>query len=109
MPKKKRLAGRTTKVHLQAVPKTEKRGAKKMARERLAGLGQFLQGQAELTIENSHVSESSVVIANLLSNPGPVVVQYYTLLPGYGFKVHLSAPVTADTPFNYVILLGELF
>ncbi len=46
---------------------------------------------------------------NLLGNPGPVVVQYYTLLPDYGFKVHLSAPVTADTPFNYVILLGELF
>ena len=30
-PKKKRLAGRNTKVHLQAVPKTEKRGVKKMA------------------------------------------------------------------------------
>ena len=30
-PKKKRLAGRNTKVHLQAVPKTEKRSAKKMA------------------------------------------------------------------------------
>ncbi len=29
-PKKKRLAGHATKVRLQAVPKTEKRGAKKM-------------------------------------------------------------------------------
>ena len=153
-PKKKRLAGRNTKVHLQAVPKTEKRSAKKMAsspgiidstiveqavpaialpetrtsehvtempiavslkkderlaREKLAGSGQILQGQAEITIENSHVSVSSVVMMNLLGNPGPVVVQYYTLLPDYGFKAHLSAPVTASTPYNYVILLGELF
>ena len=153
-PKKKRLAGRATKVRLQAVPKTEKRGAKKMTsspgiidstifeqvapalalpenradehgtewpaavslkkderptREKLSGSGQFLRGQAELTVKNSHVSSSSVVMVNLLGNPGPVVVQYYSLLPDYGFKVHLSAPVTADTPFNYVILLGELF
>ena len=156
VPKKKRLAGRNTKVHLQAVPKTEKRIAKKMApspgiidstiveqsmpdtalahpdtrmnehvterpiavslkkdekfaREKLAGGGQFLQGQSEITIENSHVSASSVVMVNLLGNPGPVVVQYYTMLPDYGFKVHLSAPVSANTPFNYVIFLGELF
>lgn len=153
-PKKKRLAGRATKVRLQAVPKTEKRGAKKMpsspgivdstlveqappviatpehpvnehvtempiavslkrdersAREKLSGSGQFLRGQSELTVQNSHVSTSSVVMVNLLGNPGPVVVQYYTMLPDYGFKVHLSAPVTVDTPFNYVILLGELF
>ncbi len=155
-PKKKRLAGRNTKVHLQAVPKTEKRIAKRMAsspgivdstiveqaipdsalslpdtrinehmterpiavsltkdekfaREKLAGAGQFLQGQSEITIENSHVSASSVVMVNLLGNPGPVVVQYYTMLPDYGFKVHLSSPVSANTPFNYVIFLGELF
>ncbi|HEU0003671.1 MAG TPA: hypothetical protein VFQ36_22375 [Ktedonobacteraceae bacterium] len=153
-PKKKRLAGRNTKVHLQAVPKTEKRSAKKMAsspgiiepivveqavpavplseirenesqtdkpvavslkkderpaRTKLAGTGQIAQGQAEITIENTLVSSSSVVMMNLLGNPGPVVVQYYTLLPDYGFKAHLSAPVTSNTPFNYVILLGELF
>src|SRR5690349_3299896 len=153
-PKKKRLAGRATKVRLQAVPKTEKRGAKKTtsspgiidstlveqmppatalpenpvgehvtekpvvvplkrdertAREKLSGAGQFLRGQSELTVQNSHVSTSSVVMVNLLGNPGPVVVQYYSLLPDYGFKIHLSAPVTADTPFNYVILLGEIF
>ena len=153
-PKKKRLAGRNTKVHLQAVPKTEKRGPKKMAsspgivestiveqafpastlpetresegrnetppavapkkeerpaREKLAGSGEILQGQAEITIENTHVSLSSVVMVNLLGNPGPVVVQYYTLLPNYGFKAHLSAPAASNTSFNYVILLGELF
>lgn len=153
-PEKKRLAGRATKVRLQAVPKTEKRGAKKMSsspgivdativeqvqpanappahsldehvtempaavslkkdekteREKLSGSGQFLRGQSELTVQNAHVSASSVVMVNLLGNPGPVVVQYYTLLPDYGFKVHLSAPVTADTRFNYVILPGEPF
>lgn len=79
------------------------------AREKLSGSGQFLRGQSELTVQNSHVSAASVVMVNLLGNPGPVVVQYYSLLPDYGFKVHLSAPVAADTPFNYVILLGELF
>ena len=153
-PKKKRLAGRNTKVHLQAVPKAEKRGPKKMAsspglvestiveqvlparspletresegrnetplavapkkeerpaREKLAGSGEILQGQAEITVENTHVSLSSVVMVNLLGNPGPVVVQYYTLLPNYGFKAHLSAPAASNTSFNYVILLGELF
>ena len=153
-PKKKRLAGRNTKVHLQAVPKTEKRSAKKMAsspgiveptiaeqalpaiplpeiresagqtekpmavslkkderaaRAKLAGAGQIVQGQSEIIVENTLVSSASVVMMNLLGNPGPVVVQYYTLLPDYGFKAHLSAPVTTNTPFNYVILLGELF
>lgn len=149
--KKKRLAGRNTKVQLQAVSKTEKRGGKKMSsssdviepgiepatsaipetqiregetekpaavsakkddrpvRVKLAGSGQFLQGQAEVTVENALVSSASVVLVTLLGNPGPLVVQYYTLLPDYGFKAHLSAPASANTPFNYVILLGELF
>jgi len=149
--KKKRLAGRNTKVRLQAVPKMEKRSVKRVAsssrtiepvlvraipaisetpvregetetpvavslkrddrpaREKLAGSGFVLQGQAEITVENVHVTSSSVVMVTLLGNPGPVVVQYYTLLPDYGFKVHLSAPATSNAPFNYVILLGELF
>ncbi len=81
----------------------------KSAREKLAGSGLLLQGQSETTIENAHVSASSVVMVTLLHNPGPVVVQYYTLLPEYGFIFHLSAPAASDTPFNYVILLGELF
>lgn len=147
--KKKRLAGRNTKVHLQAVPKQEKKAVKKSlaespknelasnqempaviplkegiteapvtvkvmkdsapVREKLAGTGHFLKGYAEVTIENAHITLSSVVMVTLLGDPGPVVVQYYTLLPAYGFTVHLSSPAKADTPFNYVILLGELF
>src|SRR5947209_5498079 len=78
-------------------------------REKLAGSGRFLQGHAEVTVENAHVTPASVVIVTLLGDPGPVVVQYYTLLPGFGFTVHLSSPAKTDTPFNYVILLGELF
>src|SRR5579884_1374487 len=77
--------------------------------EKLAGKGMILQGQAEVTIENKHVTASSIVVVNLLDNPGPVVVQYYSLLPSYGFKVHLSAPAISNTAFNYVILLGEVF
>ena len=78
-------------------------------REKLAGAGRFFQGHAEVTVENAHVTPASVVMVTLLGDPGPVVVQYYTLLPGFGFTVHLSSPAKTDTPFNYVILLGELF
>lgn len=146
--KKKRLAGRNTRVELQAIPKQEKKAGRKTvplaqriegtqvavvesaaplkeavtespsavkvrqrnvpAREKLAGTGKVLKGHAEVTVENSHVTSASVVLVSLLSNPGKIVVHYYTLLPGYGFTVHLSDAVMADTPFNYVILLGEL-
>ena len=124
--KKKRLAGRSTRVELQAVPKQEKlekKAAGKVtplaekreraeqelqAREKLSGSGVCAQGLGEATVKNSHVSASSVVLVSLLNDPGPVVVKYYTLLPGYGFTLHLSAPVEAETRFNYAILLGEL-
>jgi len=78
------------------------------AREKLSGTGKLIKGCAEVTVENSHVSAASLVLVTLLGDPGPVVVQYFTLLPGYGFTVHLSAPAGSDTAFNYVILLGEL-
>jgi hypothetical protein len=143
--KRQRPGARMTKVHLQAVSKSEKKPVKTsqpeesktvtneaverlpkqhmpaeqvfaLARlkpdtspEKLAGKGMILQGQAEVTIENKHVTASSIVVVNLLDNPGPVVVQYYSLLPSYGFKVHLSAPAISNTAFNYVILLGEVF
>lgn len=144
--KKKRLAGRNTRVELRAIPKQEKKAGKKTvplaqrtdgaqvvesvatlkevvteapsavrvrqrdnpAREKLAGAGKLLKGHAEVTVENSHVTSASVVLVSLLSNPGKIVVHYFTLLPGYGFTVHFSDEVVADTPFNYVILLGEL-
>jgi hypothetical protein len=146
--KKKRLAGRNTRVELQAIPKQEKKAGRKTtplagraesarvvvegsiaavkepateappavrmkqalppARERLSGTGMFLKGRAEATIENAHITPASVVLVTLLTNPGKVVVHYYTLLPGYGFTVHLSDEATADTPFNYAVLLGEL-
>lgn len=139
---KKRLAGRATRVRLQAVPRHEMspssellRGETLMVetgptpvtaqerttetssavqvhssrREKLSGSGVFLQGQTEAMIENRHVTAASVIAVTLLGNPGPVVVQYYSLLPGFGFKAHLSAPAAGETPFNYVILLGELF
>jgi hypothetical protein len=67
-----------------------------------------LKGRADSTVENRLVTSASLVMITLLSDPGPVVVQYFTLLPGYGFTVHLSAPAKADTSFNYVVLLGEL-
>jgi hypothetical protein len=148
--KKQRLAGRTTKVRLQAVPKTEKKSNGKIvvepgkneqspsdgvvavknktkrggapevegliegevrhtARGTLSGPGVFEQGQREVSIANAHITTTSVVVVSLVGDPGPVVVKYVSLQPQLGFTVHLSAPAEAKTPFNYVVLMSELF
>jgi len=149
--KKQRLAGRTTKVRLQAVPKSEKKSGGKilmeadknergtvggvqanvknsakrsstheadaliegrvrnMARGALSGSGVFKRGQQEVIVANTYVSPTSVIVVTLVGNPGPVVVKYISLEPQIGFTVHLSAPAGAKTPFNYVLLMGELF
>ncbi len=75
----------------------------------LSGSGVFESGQPDLMIHNPHITESSVIVITLTSNPGPVVVQYVSLHPYEGFTIHLTAPVTMKTSFNYVVLLGELF
>ena len=135
--KKHRLAGRTTKVRLQAVPKTEKKSGAKVqpetvdldhkqpagddhqtkagsdvstiTRGKLSGSGVFEQGQAEITVTNLSIASTSVVIVTLIGDPGPVVVHYVTLQPQIGFTIHLSAPAMKQTGFNYVILMTELF
>jgi hypothetical protein len=149
--KKRRLAGRTTKVHLQAVPKSEMKSGGKISieteknvrstdgeaqssvknyakrssrsgvvdlveaqvrstsRGSLAGSGIFKQGQREVMVANAHISPSSVVMITLVGDPGPVVVKYISLQPQIGFTIHLSAQAEAETPFNYVILMGEVF
>lgn len=115
LPKKKRLAGRNTKVELQAIPKMEKKVTRRVVPEKplekspmeTSSSNVVLRGHAEVTVQNAQISSSSVVVAVLMSDPGPVVIQYYSLLPGYGFTMHLSAPVTADTQFNYVVFQGE--
>lgn len=75
----------------------------------LSGSGFFASGQRETTIANPYITSTSVVLTTLTSNPGPVVVQYITLQPQVGFTVHLTAPTTMRTSFNYIVLLGELF
>ena len=149
--KKRRLAGRTTKVHLQAVPKSEKKSGGKISIEKekivrsadgeaqsdvknsakrssksgdsrlvegqvkssalasLAGSGIFKHGQREVMVANTHISPSSVVVVTLVGDPGPVVVKYISLQPQIGFTVYLSAQAEAETPFNYVVLRGEVF
>lgn len=74
----------------------------------LSGSGTFESEQSDVVIANSHITASSVVLVTLTTNPGPVVVQYISLQPEIGFTVHLTAPVTARTTFNYIILLGEM-
>jgi hypothetical protein len=66
------------------------------------GSGLIEQGQEEVTVSCAQVSARSVVTIMLAGNPGPVVVQYVTLHPDVGFTFHLSAPVSAPTPFNYL-------
>ena len=61
------------------------------------------QGQEEVMIPHSQISERSVVTVMLTGDPGPVVVHYISLQPAVGFTVHLSAPVAAPTPFNYIV------
>jgi len=128
-----RLGGRTTKVRLKAVAKSE--SLQKPVERNLAlyevptyprlsvlkpengdgradtgtfvkfsGSGVFESGQGEVAIMNTCISPSSVVLVTLIGDPGPVVVQFVTLRPAFGFTVHLSAPTQNTTPFNYVIL-----
>lgn len=75
----------------------------------LSGSGVFESGQSEAVVHNTHITESSVVVTMLTSDPGPVVEKYVSLQPYRGFTIHLTAPTTMKTSFNYVVLLGELF
>lgn len=69
------------------------------------GSGTIEAGQEDATIYNPRISAQSVVTVMLAGNPGPVVVHYISLQPRAGFTLHLSAPVTAATPFNYAVWL----
>jgi len=69
-----------------------------------AGSGVFESEQSEVMIVCVPITAASIVLVTLTSNPGPVVVQYISLQSGVGFTVHLTAPVTTRTTFNYVVL-----
>lgn len=75
----------------------------------LSGTATFESGQRECTVKNSNITTTSVAQIMLTANPGPVAVHYVSLQPQIGFTVHLTGPASTKTPFNYVILLGELF
>lgn len=92
-----------TSTHLPAIAPLARTGSETAKRETLAGSGVFEYGQRDVIIANSQVTASSVVLTMLTANPGPVVVQYVTLQPGVGFTLHLSAPTTMKTSFNYII------
>lgn len=96
----------TTSLELSAI-RAAGRNQESMVNESraaLSGNGVFECGQSEASVSNPHVTEQTVVIVMLAGDPGPVVVQYVSLQPLYGFTVHLSAPTTNMTPFNYAIL-----
>ncbi len=92
---------------MQAAPSPAVQGAARQEAahvpfQPLNGSGVIEQGQEEVTVSCAQVSARSVITVMLASNPGPVVVQYITLHPDVGFTFHLSAPVSAPTPFNYL-------
>jgi len=74
----------------------------------LCGSGEFSCGQSDVVVKNPAVRASSVIMVTLTSNPGPVAVHYVSLLPYESFTVHLTAPTTMHTRFNYLIVSGEL-
>lgn len=95
----------TPSLEVQSAAQQEAASVEETARtlfQPLHGSGVIEQGQEEVTISCTQVSARSVVTVMLASNPGPVVVQYITLHPNVGFTFHLSAPVIAPTPFNYL-------
>lgn len=67
------------------------------------GTGTFESGHSEVMVRNAQTAASSVVHVTLTSNPGPTLVQYVSLHPEVGFTLHLTAPATAKTTFNYVL------
>lgn len=79
-----------------------------VTRNPLCGSGELSCGQSSVVIRNPAVRASSVVVVTLTSNPGPVAVHYVSLLPYESFTVHLTAPTTMHTRFNYLIFSGEL-
>lgn len=108
LPRQDEEIRRITWERLQAVA-TNKGVVGATARGALSGGGYFMRGQSEVTINNPYVTERSVILVTLTSNPGPTVVQYVSLKPQAGFTVHLTAPTMQRTSFNYILLLGELF
>jgi hypothetical protein len=76
-------------------------------KEVLLGSGSFEGGQSDALVMDKRVTASSVILAMLACDPGPVVVHYVSLQPEIGFTVHLTAPAAATTLFNYVIFRGE--
>lgn len=68
------------------------------------GNGVFEEGQGDVFVKEPLVTERSVVMVTLTSNPGRVVAQYVSLTAGSGFTVHLTASVARKTTFNYVVL-----
>ncbi len=71
------------------------------------GTGTFESGQGELMVRNTHTIATSVVHVTLTSNPGPTLVQYISLHPEVGFTLHLTAPATIKTTFNYVLFIKD--
>ena len=110
----------STRPDLIAVPLSLKKGHEQALKEQPApspmptlmsthqtffGSSAFEAGQAEVMVALEQVQLSSVVHVTLTSNPGQTLIQYVSLHPDVGFTVHLTAPASSKTSFNYALLV----
>lgn len=96
----------TTSAHLPTVEHWQRPAKQEAGYAAFFGSGVFESGQGEVSISHPQVTAESVIHVMLVSNPGPVVVQYISLQPHSGFTIHLTAPIMSRTTFNYVLLQG---
>lgn len=102
----------STRPDLVAVSLPQERVREQAVQEKLTSTHQtffgshaFEMGQAEVMVSQEQVQLSSVVHVTLTSNPGQTLIQYISLHPQVGFTVHLTAPASSKTTFNYALLV----
>jgi hypothetical protein len=77
----------------------------------IAGFASIPAGAMTHYVANTHADERSMIIVNLMGNPGgwdkgvaPVMLHWVERHDNEGFSVHLTAPALQDTPFSYLIV-----
>lgn len=72
----------------------------------LSGTGSLGKGKDQVTITNSSIRPNSVVTASFTADYAPAKKYWVSLALG-SFTLHTDFPVSADTPFNYLVLESE--
>ncbi len=72
----------------------------------LSGSASLGKGKDQLTITSGSIHATSVVTASFTSDYAPAKKYWVSLAPG-SFTIHTDFPVSADAPFNYLVLESE--